>query len=62
MVWTKVARVTTWTPEQQDSLPWRYRDRVLSCFGLLDEVAAERQQAAQQRAEAMALATATAAR
>lgn len=42
MVWTRIADRTGWTPDQIDALPWRYRDRVMSCFGLLDEVRAER--------------------
>lgn len=45
MTYTAVADRTGWTPQQQDDLPWRYRDRVLSCFALLDEVRRERRQA-----------------
>jgi hypothetical protein len=42
MTWTAVADRTGWPPQVQDDLPWRYRDRVLSCFSLLDEVRADR--------------------
>lgn len=44
MTWTIIADRTGWTPQEQAELPWRYRDRLLSCFGLLDEVRAERRQ------------------
>lgn len=39
---TAIADRTGWPPHVQADLPWRYRDRVLSCFRLLDEVRAER--------------------
>lgn len=42
MTWTIVADRTGWTPNEQDNLPWRYRDEVMSCFGLLDEVRANK--------------------
>lgn len=41
---TAIADRTTWPPQVQAELPWRYRERVLSCFALLDEVRAEKAQ------------------
>lgn len=39
---TAIADRTGWPPQVQAELPWRYRDRALSCFGLLDEVRADK--------------------